>query len=90
MEPLKKAPLMTEIHLSAHHARFIEKKVAEGQYKDASDAVNDAISVLMEIEKEDEKKLVALRKAIQAGIDSGIAEDFSFEKLNRKLDEELK
>lgn len=81
---------MTEIHLSVRHAHFIEEKVAKGQYKDASDVVNDAISVLMEIDKEDEKKLVALRKAVQAGFDSGIAEDFSFEKLNRKLDEKLK
>lgn len=51
---------------------FIDKRVFEGRFKNAS----KVISVGLRLIEEEESKIIALKKAINAGIESGIAENF--------------
>ncbi len=48
------------------------------------------MSTPKELSKVDRKKLHYLRVLVLAGVKSGIAEDFSFEKLTAELDAEAK
>jgi antitoxin ParD1/3/4 len=46
--------------------------VSKGRYKSASEVVRAGLRLL----EEEENKLIALKNAIQEGVDSGIAYDF--------------
>ena len=63
----------TSVALGPHFEDFIQTSILSGRYNNASEVVRSGLR-LLEIE---EQKLVALRSAIQEGIDSGIAEDFN-------------
>ena len=63
----------TSVALGPHFEDFIQASILSGRYNNASEVVRSGLR-LLEIE---EQKLVALRSAIQEGIDSGIAEDFN-------------
>lgn len=52
--------------------QFIQSKVSEGRYKNVSEVVRAGLRLL----EEEESKVTILKKAIQEGIDSGIAHDF--------------
>ncbi len=53
--------------LDADQEAFVNERLAEGQYGDASDYVRD----LIRQDQEYARKLIELRQAIQEGIDSG-------------------
>lgn len=63
----------TSVALGPHFEDFIQASILSGRYNNASEVVRSGLR-LLEIE---EQKLMALRSAIQEGIDSGIAEDFN-------------
>lgn len=63
----------TSVALGPHFEDFIQASILSGRYNNASEVVRSGLR-LLEIE---EQKLVALRSAVQEGIDSGIAEDFN-------------
>ena len=63
----------TSVALGPHFEDFIQASILSGRYNNASEVVRSGLR-LLEIE---EQKLVALRSAIQEGIDSGIAQDFN-------------
>lgn len=62
----------TSIALGSHFEDFVNEKVSEGRYKNASEVIRAGLRLL----ENDEQKLLALRKAIEEGIDSGIAINF--------------
>lgn len=64
------------ISLGNHFETFIEKSVSKGRFQNASEVVRAGLRML----EEEENKVIALRIAIQEGIDSGIAKDFDSQK----------
>lgn len=62
----------TSVSLGSYFDRFIQSRISQGRYKNASEVVRAGLRLL----EEEENKMVALREAIQEGIDSGIANDF--------------
>ena len=60
---------------------FIRKQVKSGQYGNASEVVREGLRLLMREMLEREKKLVALRREIQRGIDSGPAAPFDMKEI---------
>lgn len=62
----------TSISLGNHFEEFVQTKISEGRYTNASEVLRAGLRLL----EEEEQKFYALRKAIQDGIDSGITEDF--------------
>jgi antitoxin ParD1/3/4 len=62
----------TSITLGSYFDQFIQNILKEGRYKNASEAVRAGLRLL----EEEEQKIIALRHAIDEGINSGLAEDF--------------
>lgn len=77
----------TSIALGEHFEEFIHEKVKEGRFKNTSEVIRAGLRLL----ENEEQKVIILRKAIEEGIDSGIAHDFdpqnhlSFLQAERKL-----
>ena len=63
----------TSISIGNYFDNFIKSKISSGRYKNASEVVRAGLRLL----EEEEDKIIALREAIQEGIDSGIANDFN-------------
>ena len=78
-----------DIRLPTRLEEFVRAKVKSGDYADPSEVIGDALRLLERRDEVYREKLEALRAAIDKGAASGIAEDFSFEKLNAELDAEL-
>lgn len=66
----------TSISLGQYFDLFIQSRISEGRYKNASEVVRAGLRLL----EEEENKVIALKNAIQEGIDSGINYDFDPEK----------
>jgi antitoxin ParD1/3/4 len=62
----------TSISLGDHFEDFVEERIAEGRFKNASEVIRAGLRLL----EEEEQKFNTLKKAIQEGIDSGIAVNF--------------
>lgn len=62
----------TSISLGNHFESFIDSTVSEGRFKNASEVIRAGLRLL----EEEESKIVALKKAINEGIESGTAKDF--------------
>ncbi|MEO9476795.1 MAG: type II toxin-antitoxin system ParD family antitoxin [Cyclobacteriaceae bacterium] len=62
----------TSISLGNYFDNFVKHSVTEGRFKNASEVIRAGLRLL----EEEENKVLSLKKAIQNGIDSGIAEDF--------------
>ena len=62
----------TSISLGNYFDNFIQSRISAGRFKNASEVVRAGLRLL----EEEENKIIALRGAIQEGIDSGIADDF--------------
>ncbi len=71
----------TSISLGNYFESFVRSRITEGRYKDASEVVRAGLRLL----EERENKVQALKKAIQEGIDSGIAKDFDAETFLNEL-----
>ena len=63
----------TSISIGNYFDNFIKGRISTGRYKNASEVVRAGLRLL----EEEENKITALRKAIQEGIESGIANDFN-------------
>lgn len=75
----------TSITLTEHFEKFIASQIESGQYASASETIRAGLRLL----EERNTKLQALRDAITMGEQSGMAKDFSFERLNKELDAEF-
>ena len=62
----------TSITLGNHFESFIENSIHQGRYSNASEVVRAGLRLL----EEEEEKLANLKKAVQEGMDSGIAKSF--------------
>jgi antitoxin ParD1/3/4 len=71
----------TSISLGIYFDSFIKSRISTGRYKNASEVVRAGLRLL----EEEENKILALREAIQEGIDSGIAYDFDSKSHLEKL-----
>lgn len=63
----------TSISLGNHFEEFVQSRIGEGRYNNASEVIRAGLRLL----EEEEQKFYALRKAIYDGIDSGIVENFN-------------
>ncbi|MFD2914657.1 type II toxin-antitoxin system ParD family antitoxin [Psychroserpens luteus] len=62
----------TSISLGNYFDEFVQSRIKEGRFKNVSEVIRAGLRLL----EEEESKVIALRYAIQDGIDSGIAHDF--------------
>ena len=69
------------INLTPELDEFVDAKLKSGQYANASEVVRAGLRALEEDEREDQAKLEALRSALQAGEESGIADGDVFEEI---------
>jgi len=63
----------TSISLGNYFDSFVQSRLTSGRYKNASEVIRAGLRLL----EEEENKVIALKNAIQEGIDSGIAQNFS-------------
>jgi antitoxin ParD1/3/4 len=64
---------------------FVLAKVGSGRYENASEVVRAALRTLEREERRFEAKLTALQTAIDAGDNSGIADENSFDRVRQAL-----
>ena len=62
----------TSVSLGNYFDQFVVGQVSVGRYKNVSEVIRAGLRLL----EDEESKAVALRNAIQEGIDSGVAKDF--------------
>jgi antitoxin ParD1/3/4 len=62
----------TSVSLGNYFESFVDSRVSEGRFKNASEVIRAGLRLL----EGEENKLMALKKAINEGIESGIATDF--------------
>lgn len=62
----------TSISLGNYFDQFVRSQVSAGRYKNVSEVIRAGLRLL----EDEESKVIALRNAIQEGIDSGIAHNF--------------
>ncbi len=74
----------TSISLGSYFDDFVRNRLTAGRYKNASEVIRAGLRLL----EEEENKIIALRNAIQEGLDSGHANDFNpdtnLKELNKK------
>ncbi len=71
----------TSFSLGDYFEGFVENRIAEGRYKNASEVIRAGLRLL----EEEENKIAALKTAIQDGISSGIAKNFDPKKHLERL-----
>jgi len=74
----------TSISIGDYFDKFIQSRISAGRYKNASEVVRAGLRLL----EEEENRLMALRTAIQEGLESGIASDFDQDLHLEKLKQE--
>lgn len=62
----------TSVSLGNYFEQFVESKVLEGRFKNASEVIRAGLRLL----EEEENRASVLKSAIQEGLDSGVATDF--------------
>jgi len=62
----------TSVALGNYFEDFIKAQIAQGRYNNASEVIRAGLRLL----EEDESHLMALKSAINEGLDSGVAEGF--------------
>jgi antitoxin ParD1/3/4 len=63
----------TSVSLGNYFENFVDNTVSEGRFKNASEVIRAGLRLL----EEEENKIIALKKAINEGIESGVAENFN-------------
>ena len=71
----------TSISLGNHFEDFVDDKVSTGRFTNASEVIRAGLRLL----EEEESKIVALKKAIEEGFESGLAKSFNAKKHLEKL-----
>ena len=66
----------TSVSLGNYFEDFVENRISEGRFKNASEVIRAGLRLL----EEEENKVIALRTAIQEGINSGIVKNFNAKK----------
>ena len=63
----------TSVALGTHFEFFVESKISQGRYKNASEVIRAGLRLL----ETEENQYLVLKSAIQEGLESGIATDFN-------------
>ena len=71
----------TSISLGNYFEQFVSSQISVGRYKNVSEVIRAGLRLL----EDEESKTIALKNAIQKGIDSGIACDFDSDKHLQEL-----
>ena len=71
----------TSISLGNYFDQFVSSQVSVGRYKNVSEVIRAGLRLL----EDEDNKVITLRKAIQEGIDSGIAHNFNPDKHLQEL-----
>ncbi|MDY3345673.1 type II toxin-antitoxin system ParD family antitoxin [Riemerella anatipestifer] len=71
----------TSVSLGNYFDQFVSSQVSAGRYKNVSEVIRAGLRLL----ENEESKAIALKNAIQQGIDSGIAHNFDPEKYLQEL-----
>jgi antitoxin ParD1/3/4 len=71
----------TSISLGDHFEDFVDDKVTTGRFKNASEVIRAGLRLL----EEEENKVIALKRAIEEGFESGLAKNFNSKKHLEKL-----
>ena len=74
-------PRNTSVILGEHFDKFVVEKINEGRFQSVSEIVRAGLRKL----EEDEAKLHALRRKLQAGEDSPLVKNFDGEELLRAM-----
>ena len=71
----------TSISLGNYFDQFVQTQVSAGRYKNVSEVIRAGLRML----ENEENKVIALRNAIQEGLNSPLVEDFDFDENLKKL-----
>lgn len=71
----------TSVSLGDYFENFVDSKVTTGRFKNASEVIRAGLRLL----EEEESKIVALKNAIQEGMNSGTVKNFDPKKHLTKL-----
>ena len=71
----------TSISLGNYFDQFVSSQISVGRYKNVSEVIRAGLRLL----EDEDSKVIALRKAIQEGIDSCIAHNFNPDKHLQEL-----
>ncbi len=63
----------TSVSLGNYFETFVDSRISEGRFKNASEVIRAGLRLL----EEEENKIIALKNAINEGIESGIVKDFN-------------
>ncbi len=74
----------TSISLGNYFDQFVSSQVSAGRYKNVSEVIRAGLRLL----EDEESKVIALRAAIQKGLDSPRVENFNFKENLKRLKEE--
>jgi antitoxin ParD1/3/4 len=74
-------PRNTSVTLGEHFDKFVADKISEGRFQSVSEIVRAGLRKL----EEDETKLAALRRKLQAGENSPVVENFEGEDFLSRL-----
>lgn len=74
----------TSVSLGNYFDQFVSSQIAAGRYKNVSEVIRAGLRLL----ENEENKMLALRNAIQKGLDSPRVENFDFEEHLAKLKSE--
>jgi len=66
----------TSVSLGNYFESFVDNRVSEGRFKNASEVIRARLRLL----EEEENKIIALKKTTNEGIASGIAKNFESKK----------
>lgn len=67
--------------LGAHFEGFVKRLLESGRYNNASEVLRDSLRLLEEREAFNQAKLEALRKDVDAGLESGPAQELDMGEL---------
>jgi antitoxin ParD1/3/4 len=73
------------INLTPQLDKFVDSRIKRGLYANASEVLRAGLRALERAEKEDKAKLEALRSAVFAGEQSGIAEGDVFGEIRERI-----
>ncbi len=74
----------TSISLGNHFDQFVSSQVSAGRYKNVSEVIRAGLRLL----EDEESKIIALRAAIQKGLNSPRVENFDFDENLKRLKSE--
>jgi antitoxin ParD1/3/4 len=78
------------INLTPQLDRFVESRIKRGRYANASEVLRAGLRALDMDEKKDKAKLDAIRTAVLAGEESGVAEGDVFGEIRNRVRERVR